>query len=492
MRSFIQCQPLEARPVRGVHDSAEAAILIDLETPGQSVLNSSPASQYDVRGAAGILAAAGGQYQRLHDDNITLMTSLHTETRMLIVQFGGDYREAYLRMSSGGEEAYYAQRYSVDFVAELGRAIEQAGVLCCTSDEIYDEVVGNGVRAMGAGYSFQSSIAPVIRMIGSFRPTHLVLGTPNSAILNWSLRRGIPILPMFGDTLNIDVRGLSPVRKLARIWRHRWRIRRLASALNNPRIRWVANHNVNACRALAEIGVSPEKILIWDWPAIHRPEMYAPKIHSASDRPCKLVFVGSVIESKGVGDAIDAVAELKHRDQPARFTVIGDGQIDRFARHAESRGVSDLVTFEGRQPQSRVIEAIRAADIVVVPSWHEYSEGLPMVIYESLALRTPLICSDHPAFRGRIGEGEASLTFPERRPEALADKIGCLLSDPALYAKMSIASSAVWENLQCPLKFGDLIRRWIFGGPENERWLAENSLSQTESRLRVGRAGGHA
>ena len=81
--------------------------------------------------------------------------------------------------SKGGDETYYAQRSSVDFVAELGREIEQAGVLCCTSDESYDEVVGDGVRAMGAGWTDRSSIALVLSMIEQFQPTHLVLTTPH-------------------------------------------------------------------------------------------------------------------------------------------------------------------------------------------------------------------------------------------------------------------------------------------------------------------------
>jgi glycosyltransferase involved in cell wall biosynthesis len=404
-------------------------------------------------------------------------------SRLLIIQYMGDYRQAYIHFSKGGDETYYAQRSSVDFVAELGREIEQVGVLCCRSDVKYDEVVGNGVRAMGAGWTGRSNTAPVFRMIEQFRPTHLVLGTPHTAMLNWAVRRGTPVLPMFADTFNVNVSGLSPLRRLAHRWRHRLRISRLASALNDPRVRWVANHNLNACRSLAQIGVRPEKIVMWDWPAIRRPEMYAPKIHSASGRPWQLVFVGSVTESKGIRDAIDALAELKNRGRPAKFTVIGPGDIELFARHAEARGVGDLVNFEGRQPQTRVIEAMRSADIVVVPSRHEYPEGLPMVIYEALAVRTPLICSDHPAFRGRIGEGEASLMFPQRRPAAFANMVDRLMSDPSLYAGMSDATSTVWEQLQCPVKHGDLIRLWLFGGADTEGWLAEHSLARHLPRL---------
>ena len=121
-------------------------------------------------------------------------------SRLLIVQYAGDYRQTYNHFSNGGEETYYAQKWSVDFVAELGRKIEQVGVLCCTSDVTYDEIVGNRVRAMGAGWTDGSSVKPIFRMINQFRPTHLVLNTPRTDLLNWTMRQGISVLPMFADT----------------------------------------------------------------------------------------------------------------------------------------------------------------------------------------------------------------------------------------------------------------------------------------------------
>ena len=103
-----------------------------------------------------------------------------------------------------------------------------------------------------------------------------------------------------------------------------------------------------------------------------------------------------------------------------------------------------------------------------------------MVIYEALAARTPLVCSDHPAFRDRIGVGTASLTFPERRPIELADMVVRLLSNPSLYADMSRASSDVWNRIQCPVKYGDLIERWLVGGADTDNWLSQNSLSRLD------------
>jgi len=44
---------------------------------------------------------------------------------------------------------------------------------------------------------------------------------------------------------------------------------------------------------------------------------------------------------------------------------------------------------------------MRSADAIVIPSRHEYPEGLPLTIYEALAARTPIVASDHQCFSAR-------------------------------------------------------------------------------------------
>ena len=79
--------------------------------------------------------------------------------RLTIVQYGGDYRQAFERLSSGGKETYYAQRYSVNLVGSLAQRVEQIAVICAVSETTYDFVLANGVRAIGAG--LKSGVSPV-------------------------------------------------------------------------------------------------------------------------------------------------------------------------------------------------------------------------------------------------------------------------------------------------------------------------------------------
>jgi len=400
------------------------------------------------------------------------------DVRMLLVQWAGDYSEAYRRLYGGGAENYYAQRYSIDSAGALSRQYKAYGVLCLSGSARVDEVMGNGVRAMNAGLDMSKPDFSVItEMVVGFNPTHLVLTTPNPALLEWGINSGIDVLPQFADTFLFGSDDLSLARRFLKPIKHAMKCRRLARALNSARVRWVGNHNVNACRDLVRIGVSPKKVVPWDWPSMVKADDYEPKRLPGNGAVTTMVFVGVMNAKKGVGDAIGAIAELRRRGRVVRLRVIGPGDIEPFRRQARDSGVMDSVDFEGPRSHDDVIAAMRDAQLALVPSWHSFPEALPMTIYEALAVRTPLICSDHPAFASRIGHGTSSISVPQRSPAAIADAAERLLTDPERYHRMSEATAVTWKKLACPVAYYDLIRRWAAGSPEDDEWLAKYNLA---------------
>jgi glycosyltransferase involved in cell wall biosynthesis len=125
---------------------------------------------------------------------------------------------------------------------------------------------------------------------------------------------------------------------------------------------------------------------------------------------------------------------------------------------------------------------MRAADAVIIPSRHEYPEGLPLTIYEALAARTPIIASDHPMFRGALAHEETALVFPAGDVGALADAIRRLTTDAALYALLSENSERAWEALQLPVAWGELIERWL---ADDQDWLREHRFNSGRYREQI-------
>jgi glycosyltransferase involved in cell wall biosynthesis len=116
-------------------------------------------------------------------------------------------------------------------------------------------------------------------------------------------------------------------------------------------------------------------------------------------------------------------------------------------------------------------------DVVVVPSRHEYPEGLPNTIYEALCSRTPIVASDHPMFALKLRDGENSAIFPAGDARALAERIRALVDDRELYERLSGNSEQAAATFQVPLKWHELLDRWLRDAPGDHDALARFTLA---------------
>ena len=384
--------------------------------------------------------------------------------RLTIVQYAGDYREAWERFERGGKATYQAQRYSVNFVGSLAERLEQVAVICAASEQAYDVLLPNTVRAIGAGLKPGFHPRELVPVLARAAPDRLVLTTPMKPLLDWARTHSVRTITALADSF-----GKGGPRQ--------WiKQRLLAHGLNRSNVEWVGNHQIAACLSLEAIGVKPNKIIPWDWPPSHRPGEHSPR-ELPGERALRLAYVGSVEEAKGVGDLLRALKQLHAEVDCPELTIIGRDPENRMAALASNLGLDGQVRFAGLVPNEDVPAAMRDADVVVIPSRHEYPEGLPLTIYEALAARTPIVASDHPMFRGALLHEQSALIFPASDSEALAAAIRRLGADRALYARLSTNSSAAWEALQLPVTWGELIERWISDGPADRKWLSAHRLN---------------
>lgn len=385
--------------------------------------------------------------------------------RLLMVQYAGDYRETVKRFAQGYGETYYAQQYSVDAVAEIGKTIEEVAVICCLTKEPYDEVLSNGVRAIGAGFNSTIQVKTLIELIERQNPTHLIVRTPMQEILGWAINKKIPTIAILADSFQNQ--GIKT----------KLRNYLLAKTLNHQRIEWIFNHGINSSLSLQEIGVNPDKIIPWDWPHWVTPKDFPAKRLRVDGKAWNLVYVGLITESKGIGDVLDALKELRAKNFSINLKVAGKGETEEFVNKAKQLNLEDCVEFLGLVPNQTIVHLMQEADLVVIPSRPEYSEGFPMTIYEALCSRTPIIASDHPMFQNKLKDGINSIVFPAANPVALAACIEKLLSNPELYEHLSLASYEAWKQLQIPVKWAEMINRWLDNSPENRQWLFDHRLS---------------
>lgn len=108
-----------------------------------------------------------------------------------------------------------------------------------------------------------------------------------------------------------------------------------------------------------------------------------------------LVYVGRLVEYKGLADAIEALGLLS--ELPFRLVVVGGSQMEsekkykeKNCRRAEVLGIGDKVEFVGFK--ENVLDYLCSADVFVHPN--KLPEPLGLVFMEALFTETPIVATD--------------------------------------------------------------------------------------------------
>ncbi|NNJ10926.1 glycosyltransferase family 4 protein [Chloroflexales bacterium ZM16-3] len=150
-----------------------------------------------------------------------------------------------------------------------------------------------------------------------------------------------------------------------------------------------------------------------------------------------LLFVGRLQPWKGVETAIRA---LPHIPQ-ATLLVAGAGEDrPRLERIVAELGLDVRVRFLGGLDRRDLPRLYSSADLLLATSHASETFGIGPV--EAQACGLPVVASRFGGFPEVVDEGRTGLLVPPRDPQALADAVNALLSDPARRAAMAAAAPA--------------------------------------------------
>lgn len=169
----------------------------------------------------------------------------------------------------------------------------------------------------------------------------------------------------------------------------------------------------------------------------------------------EVIFVGRLVEKKGVTYLLRAIARVQARLPALRVRIVGDGPL-RAGLEAEATalGITDRVTFTGAVTQDQLPALYSAAAVAIVPSVVTSSgdqEGLGLVTVEALGCGCAVIASDLPAIRDVITPGENGLLVSPEDADGLADAIATMLGETRAathfqaVARASVVQRFDWE-----------------------------------------------
>lgn len=158
----------------------------------------------------------------------------------------------------------------------------------------------------------------------------------------------------------------------------------------------------------------------------------------------RVVVVTRLVERKGIGDAIQAIAavpdcELLIAGGPPARELEDDPAYRTFMARAEGAGVAERVRFLGAVEHEKIPALLRSADVVACVPWYE---PFGMVAVEAMACGVPVLATAVGGLVDTVVDRVTGLHVPARNPEAIARGLTTLLDRPPLRDAMGGAGVA--------------------------------------------------
>jgi len=190
-----------------------------------------------------------------------------------------------------------------------------------------------------------------------------------------------------------------------------------------------------------------------------------PEIEPADIEPLKpktsaeknILFVGRLVERKGVKYLIEAVAKIRNeidakeniettdytdsrkksvksvKSVVTKVSIVGTGpEMEPLKQLAEELGVKDKVDFLGQVSPNELDRCYRNADVFVLPAVIDAkgdTEGLGVVLIEALTYKLPVIATGVGGIVDIIKDNETGVLVQEKDAEALAKALLKVLKD---------------------------------------------------------------
>ncbi len=349
------------------------------------------------------------------------------------------FRQNLFRVSEPfvAQQAQQLRRYRATYLGRLrfGPAPDGARSLCLRDDPAWLALPRIGWQVLSR------SPAGYLRLLGGLRPAlvHAHFGTDGVYALPVARRLGVPLVTTFHGfdaTLSTAALLASPAWANFALFR-----RRLAASGDL----FLCVSSFIRDRVLA-MGFPPARIRL-HYTGI---DVAAVRARAPGEETPAILHVGRLVEMKGTRYLIAAFAGLAQRHPGVRLEIVGDGPLRRpLQAMAASTGLGDRIGFLGALPHARVLERVRRAAMLVLPSVLTASgrvEGLGMVLLEAAASGVPVVASRVGGIPEGMVDGQTGLLVPARDAEALGAAIARLLDDPAARLGMGAAGRAFVER----------------------------------------------
>lgn len=171
----------------------------------------------------------------------------------------------------------------------------------------------------------------------------------------------------------------------------------------------------------------------------------------ASDTEKIILFMGRLVQEKGVQHLISAMPKIIKKYNNIKLVIAGKGGIEEELKNqAKNMGLSEKIYFTGHLSSKDVSKMYKCVDISVFPSTYE---PFGIVALEAMLAGVPTVVSDIGGLDEIVTHGENGIKSYAGNSNSLADSIISLLFNPELCdnivkkAKQKIKNEYNWAKI---------------------------------------------
>lgn len=194
---------------------------------------------------------------------------------------------------------------------------------------------------------------------------------------------------------------------------------------------------------VSRLGVRPDRIVTRPYlVSTFASEAAAPKAAPdyASGEKLRCLYVGQLIQRKGVQCALQALASLDSALRArVQMDIVGDGPMrGELQALCRKLGIDDSVLFHGRQPYEALSGFYNHAHAFIFPTYSDYRALGP---FEAMSAGLAILASIHDGgIDETVDEGNNGFRFDPHHIEQLTEKLATILENPSLVNRFSACS----------------------------------------------------
>lgn len=166
---------------------------------------------------------------------------------------------------------------------------------------------------------------------------------------------------------------------------------------------------------------------------------FKPESLPVAKRSKRVLFVGRLIEKKGLIYLLRAFVKVQQNVPNAELVIVGDGPLYR-ALKSTAADLYVRARFLGSLSHKEVRKQMGEARLLCLPSItasNGDAEGLPIVILEAQACGLPVVTSSNGGAKEGILDSETGYAVPEQDYDSLSQRLISILTDDEMASMMS-------------------------------------------------------